>query len=372
MYERRAVPVLSKKGQVVLDLGPSTGNPRNSEGAFVKLNDGRTLFMYSRFVGDSYADDAPSCIAATYSGDGGRTWSGDEVAVRSEEHGALNVMSVSLLRMQNGDIGLFYLVRYGMHDMRLHLRRSADEGASWGNAHCCIPGPGYYVTNNDRVVRLSGGRLLIPAAYHKMIRETKEDLGSWDRRGIVYFFYSDDDGDTWMESRNFCSLNVPHIDSGLQEPGVVELSNGVLWAWARTSAGRQYEMFSRDKGKTWSPAVPSQFTSPNSPLSMKRVPECGHLLAVWNPVPNFLTRDTDPVFAGRTPLIGAVSKDEGESWQSHFAVETEEDKGGFCYTAIHFVQDAVLLAYCAGGPEDRNCTARLKIRRILLEDMQAG
>jgi hypothetical protein len=64
---------MDKKGKVVLELGPSAGNPRNSEGAFIDLPDGRLLFVYSRFIGDSNADDAPSCIASRYSGDGGET-----------------------------------------------------------------------------------------------------------------------------------------------------------------------------------------------------------------------------------------------------------------------------------------------------------
>lgn len=356
-------------GTVVLDLRPSEGNPRNSEGAFLQLQDGRILFVYSRFIGETYDDTARSCIAARHSGDGGDTWTDDRIVAYPEEHNALNIMSVSLLRMKNGDIGLFYLIRYGFHDLRLHLRRSADEGQSWGEARCCLPAPGYYVTNNDRVVRLSCGRLVIPAAYHKMLGENTLEMESWDRRGIACFFHSDDDGVSWKEATNFCAIHSPHITSGLQEPGVIELTSGVLWGWARTNAGRQYEMFSVDKGQTWSTAELSQFTSPNSPLSMKRIPDNGHLLAIWNPAPNYITRNVDKGFGGRTPLIGAVSRDEGKIWENHFSVETEADKGGFCYTAIHFDKDALLLAYCAGGPEDRNCLTRVKIRKMRLADI---
>ena len=45
------------------------------------------------------------------------------------------------------------------------------------------------------------------------------------------------------------------------------------------------------------------------------------------------------------------------------------DRGGYCYTAIHFTSDAVLLAYCAGEPEDRSRLARLKVRKIRLSDI---
>lgn len=63
--------------------------------------------------------------------------------------------------------------------------------------------------------------------------------------------------------------HMAHSSSGLQEPGVVELKNGVLWAWARTDLGRQYEMFSMDGGEHWSDSQPSWFTGPCSPLSVK-------------------------------------------------------------------------------------------------------
>ena len=41
-------------GKVVAELIPSMErkNPRNSEGAFLRLKDGSVLFVYSRFKGD--------------------------------------------------------------------------------------------------------------------------------------------------------------------------------------------------------------------------------------------------------------------------------------------------------------------------------
>jgi len=363
---------MEKKGKVVLDLGPTEENPRNSEGAFIDLKDGRIMFVYSRFIGQSNADDAPSCIACRYTSDGGDTWSDDTIIAKAEEHEAHNIMSVSLLRMMNGDIGLFYFVRKARNNGRLHLRRSGDEGITWSEARCCIPGLGYYVTNNDRVVRLTGGRLIIPTSFHKMAGEVadyKVPNYKNDSRGIAHYFLSDDDGLTWREAKSFCALHAPHSKTGLQEPGVIELRNGVLWSWARTDMGFQYEMFSMDQGETWSQAVPSQFSSPRSPLSMKRMPHKGYLLAVWNPIPNYQTRAVGKKTGGRTPLIGSVSADDGRTWGEFFYLETEEDRGGYCYTAIHFVGDAVMLAYCAGVPEDGSLLARLRIRKVRLSEI---
>ena len=54
-------------GQVTAEFEPSkeSGNPRNSEGAFLGLKDGSVLFVYSRFQGDGCEDwhriSAPRC-----------------------------------------------------------------------------------------------------------------------------------------------------------------------------------------------------------------------------------------------------------------------------------------------------------------------
>lgn len=352
--------MLQIKSHVVADMGPSSGNPRNSEGAFLKLKDGRLLFAYSRFVGSSYADFSHSCIACRYSNDEGETWTETRDLFYPEEHGAINIMSVSLMRMINEDIGMFYLIRYTTDEMRLYLRRSSDEGKTWSEARPCMPEAGYYVVNNDRIIRLSSsGRLVIPASWHD----------SRGANGKACFFLSDDDGESWKRSQELCILTSKYTRSGLQEPGIIELRTGVLWAWARTDMGRQYEMFSTDQGENWSEPAPSRFTSPLSPMSVKRDHTSNQLLAIWNPIPQFPTRKFHKSTMGRFPFIGAVSGDEGENWGQPFVIELDEQRG-YCYTAIHFTEDdSVLLAYCAGGEKDQSCLARLTIRKIKLSEI---
>src|SRR5690625_1595396 len=64
--------------EITLELKPGDNNPRNSEGDFVQLNDGRLMFVYSRFVGTSRSDFGTSSLAARYSEDGGRTWTDED------------------------------------------------------------------------------------------------------------------------------------------------------------------------------------------------------------------------------------------------------------------------------------------------------
>jgi hypothetical protein len=353
----------------LLDIAPGPGNPRNSEGAFVDLRDGGLLFVYSHFVGDKASDHAKARLAARVSRDGGATWSEDAFIAIPGEDTAMNVMSVSLLRLANGDLGLFYLLRKSWHDLRMYLRRSSNEGHTWGEPLSCMPASGYYVVNNDRVVRLNSGRLVIPAALHRK-RTDRDEASALDWRGIATFFLSDDDGGTWREAANSCTLPVIHTRTGLQEPGVIELQGGMLWGWARTDLGRQYEFFSWDGGETWTLPAPSRFTSPNSPLSMKRIPGTDQLLAVWNPAPAYETRAMSRIGRDRTPLVAAVGRNP-TTWSPAWIVEGDDGvDAGYHYVAIHFGGDAVLLAYCAGGEADKGRLNRLRIRRVKLEALR--
>ena len=361
-------------GMVVAELAPSKekNNSRNSEGAFISLMDGSILFVYSRFKGDGYEDWNRSDLCVIVSKDGGKSFTDERILLTCEEENAQNIMSLSLLHMENGDIGLFYLVRHTYTMMQMYVRRSKDHGKTWGDRVLCTPQEGFFIVNNDRVVRLESGRILIPAACHRtgQLGETKGER-FLDYCSQVLFFYSDDDGYTWQAAEGKCCMpHVRNCASGLQEPGVLELGGGVLWGYARTDLGRQYEMFSVDNGNTWTTPEPSRFTSPNSPLSMKRDWN-GAIWAVWNPVPEYNSREkkTEIFTGGRTPYVIAVSSDNGQTFTEGVTFEDEEDHG-YCYCAIHFLEDGILLGYNAGGPEDGSCLARTRIRKVDWEELE--
>jgi len=84
--------------------------------------------------------------------------------------------------------------------------------------------------------------------------------------------------------------------------------------------------------------------SPVSPATIERIPGTGDLLAVWN---NNLADDPD-IAKLRTPLTAAISKDEGKTWANVKTLESDPD-GWYCYIAMEFVGDDVLLGYCAGN-----------------------
>jgi hypothetical protein len=352
------------ENKVVCDLETGPDNPRNSEGAFLELRDGRLVFAYTRFYGGG-EDNAGADIAAIYSSDSGLTWSKTpEIIVKNEA--AENVMSVSLLRLADGRAALFYLRKNGLHDCRPYMRLSTDEGKTWGAPILAIPAPGYFVVNNDRIVQLHSGRLLVPAAYHRIKGEDNKDFKNFDPRAIVLFFLSDDGGQTWVESDTWWAIPMASR-TGLQEPGLIELKDGTLFSWSRTDQGCQYGMTSADGGKTWSSPRPTPFKSPNSPLSMKRIPSTGDLLAVWNDHSGRFPFPQDhALYGGRTPLVSAVSRDEGKTWE-HFRQIENDPHSGYCYTAVDFKDKWVYLAYWLAESKSGRTVTRLRIRRADLD-----
>ena len=72
-----------------------------------------------------------------------------------------------------------------------------------------------------------------------------------------------------------------------------------------------------------------------------------------------------PVAANqRAPQAVAFSTDEAKTWGPSQLVE-DDLTGWYCYTAIHFTDDAVLLAYVAGNAEIGRLS-RLRIQRVPL------
>jgi len=343
--------------QVVLNLEPTQALPRLSEGGFVTLKSGRILFIYTQFYGGA-ADESAARLAGIYSDDRGRTWSAPKTIIENEAGN--NVMSVSLLRLRSGKIALFYLRKNSWLDCRPYLRVSTDESVTWSPPKLVVEAPGYFVLNNDRVVQLGTGRLIVPVAFHRSRAEDSRSSRSFDGRGIALWYYSDDEGLSWREADTWWALPTPSA-AGLQEPGVVELADGRLWSWARTDQGVQFGFISTDKGESWTAPAPTSLKSPLSPASIERLPGSVDLLAIFNDHSGTFPFVKDK----RTPLVAAISSDNGQSWPIRKLIESGPD-GWYCYTAVHFVEGTVLLAYCAGDSKVGGLN-RLRIRRINLD-----
>lgn len=374
--------MMATAGREVLTIHATDAHPRNTEGAFALLNDGKIMYAYSRFIGGS-EDESESDIYAVFSADDGETWYGGRTLLQKAP-GDINIMSVSFLRMQDGSLGMFFIRKTGAGKQEqgiIYLSRSYDEGLTWNDATRCISCDGYFVTNNDRVIRLKSGRVIIPTSYHPNVQS----------RAVSRFFISDDDCATFHEAKQ--SLELPFHDTvaGMQETGIAELKDGRIWAWARTAHGYQFEAFSEDQGETWSDVRPNPFfTSPLSPMGAKYIGN-EKLLAVFNPIPVFNGRFSvqgapSPhamaktvksydmyhpfmTYCGRTPLTCAVS-DGGPGEFLPLLKNLEDDPElGFCYPAILSHKDYVLIAYFFGYYKDGRAFYDGRIKKLSLDEL---
>lgn len=340
-------------------LPPGLNNPRNSEGDFITLADGRVMFIYTHFTGGA-GDHAAAHLATRTSEDGGKTWTDKDVVVVPNE-GEWNVMSVSLLRLADGRIALFYLRKNSTKDCRPVMRLSTDEAKTWSEPTRIIPDSerDYYVLNNDRVIQMKHGphkgRLVVPVAQHSFVDNKLPP-------GKVTTYFSDDNGKTWRRSETTLTSGADGKRINLQEPGVVELKDGQLLIFIRTPEGSQHLGNSSDGGKTWTDPRPSELRSPLSPASIERIPSTGDLLLAWND-----HRDIPLELKGkRTPYAVAISRDDGKTWVSAKTLEDHPD-GWYCYTAIHFVDDHVLLGHSAGNRSRGGGLSTIQITRFAVD-----
>jgi sialidase-1 len=310
-------------------VAPSTdSNKRNSEADMLVTKDGRVMLAWTEFYTSEGSDWGKARISAMYSKDGGKTWQ-DKFTLQ-ENIGTMNVMEPDLLRLRSGKIAFAFCRKNSEADCRPMFRMSLDDGKTFTDPKPVQidPYPSYTGTNNDRLVQLRSGRIVLPLWYTPDYRIDKHI------RTRVY--YSDDEGGTWKQSKTL--VDIPDSAAGAQEPGVVELKDGRLLMWMRTDKKKIFRCYSTDRGETWSTPEPMALDSPRSPQSIKRLPGTGDLLLIWNNSPE-----------QRFPLTAAISRNDGETWE-HIRNLDEDPAHTYAYTSIEFLKDRALFTYYAGPP----------------------
>ena len=357
---------MKKIGKEVAWIKTKQGNPRNGEGSFARLLDGSIVHVYTEYYGNEWEDLATARLCAIRSTDEGETWSEPFVWLEKDEN-AQNYMSPSLFRLPNGELGMFFCrneqkstgLSVSGNQFLLDSDRyvcmpvfvySQDEGKTWSDFRYCIDKDGYYCGINDGILVQKSGRIMMPLSAHYA-----------DRASEVIIVCSEDNGRTWARLPHVFDAPYADFSNGMEEPGLYEHENGELWMYARTIFGYQYQSRSKNNGVAWSQTVPNlYFTSPNAPMRVKKV--ANYTLAVFNPQGANCMR-TDYSVRGsirRTPLVCAVSRDDGASFQDfggfsdgkqmiEFAKHTylleDCDKDTYCYPSILETRDGFLCAY---------------------------
>ena len=341
---------------LTLDVCPwSHAHPRHDHQLIFPLRDGQLMLVWSEYYvnrpslirnarGATHTGDQMPCrISAKVSSDRGRTWS--ETFTLQDNTGAYNVKHPNLLRLPSGAVLFFYTEWNSSRERVIWMKRSEDDCETW-SAAVRIPQPaGFNMINNDHVLRMSTGRIILPSFNTPVIWEKGEHL-------TAFCYYSDDDGATWQMSEGRMDLPL----RGAEEPTIVERKDGALLAFLRCSLGSIHRSVSRDGGKTWSAPESTGIRAPASPPLLKRIPSTGDLLLIWN----------DNYEAGhhhqgeRTPLTSAISRDDGDTWENRKNIEVVPG-GAAAYASAFFDGDEVFVGYYFVPRLPGGAQVRLKI-----------
>lgn len=348
---------------LIHEILPSANNPRNSEGSFLAAPNGDILFAYGRFTGGA-GDDDPSDIAMIRSADGGKSFGEPEIIAKAADFGVKNIMSVSGLKLNDGRLCFWFLIKENDGTSTIGRAVSTD-GKTFQSERCeCLFPKGYYVINNDRFEMLRDGRIAVPAALHKKTFSPDGAFMKMDANASLTVFVSQD-GHSFREAGASCGLTTKIFNrfAALQEPGLFERPDGVIVMWARTTLGSQYMCASFDGMRSFTVPEPSELTSPCSPMEI--IAHEGRLFAAYNPIPAYNGR-ADGFGRDRTPLVVRISDDDGESFGALYTIGEDAERG-YCYPAMFVTGDHLLLSCCRGI--GGKCLNETGIYRIPLHDL---
>ena len=291
------------------------------------------------------------------SDDAGVTWSEPFRFMQQGKPLVGTPMKVGITRLNTGDLGMVYFreerfPHTANYDTRgFYYATSSDDGRTWSEGvPMDIPREFDMAKGNAHVLwgnftQLSTGRLIEPAYWcfggrnpevapatpspvtatigGHVVKRVADGHTYEGAMAGCYAYHSDDMGKTW--SRSTGSVMVwPLPNEGNQggfgaatEPVIIELRDGRVMMFVRTTVGRIFQSYSEDGGDHWSLARPTELASGEVPCWLSRLKTTGDLLVIWNQA------SAEEICKGysRGRLSVAVSRDEGRSWESFRTVE---------------------------------------------------
>lgn len=207
-------------------------------------------------------------------------------------------------------IYLFYKVGHNIPQWQTRLMQSADHGASWSAPRPLVSGDvGGRGPVRSRPIVLANGDWLAPASI---------EGEHWH----CFVDRSTDAGNTW-QAGPIIPLTTPPTHKGTIQPTLWQSQPGHVHMLMRSTERRIYRSDSTDGGWTWCPAYPTDLPNNNSGIDIVRWPD-GSLFLAYNPVAEN--------WGKRTPLVLALSTDNGHTWPHVFTLEDEP--GEYSYPTV--------------------------------------
>ncbi|WP_438479732.1 exo-alpha-sialidase [Oleiharenicola lentus] len=313
--------------------------------------------------------------------DGGLTWSEPRLAFKLPGRA---YYAVKVLEAPDGTLHAIFHVHgkgEGGHRGNLyevyHVRRELGA-AEWTPARRFVPG---YVGSIRGFVQLPGGRLLAGVARAIPARgqapASGPDFGWHD----TYVYWSGDRGETWHESPDHLRIELTTKNTtryGAIEPVLLPLADGRVWMLVRDRQGRLWQSFSNDRGERWSPVVPTDFISSDSPAELLRLRD-GAIVLFSNPCQNW-SNPRSYAMGGREVLTAGLSQDEGLTWKGFREIlhETAAKAGGdrgTAYASAVETRDGKIAVVSGQGHGKRAIVLfdpRWLLERKVADDLGAG
>lgn len=279
--------------------------PRNVEATILPFDDGRLYLAYSAGERADHVDggmpEGGIRIMGRWSDDEGESWS-KPFLVR-ECLGVPNAMEPSFVRLPGGRVLQAYMQRdtyvnggdpFGqMYPMLTH---SDDDCQTWSEPERITGSQSEFFITNDRLIRLSTGRILLPVV-------TAPEMAS------VRAWLSDDEGVTWRKSEG--ALQAPD-QVRYSYPIAVELADGNVALLLQNSTGCLHVAQSGDGGDSWTLVSQGGPTPCPATCNACRLPDSSDLLLIWNN------------HTQRTNLTSAISRDNGQTWTNYRLLESQQ------------------------------------------------
>ncbi len=212
-----------------------------------------------------------------------------------------------------GALSLYFVVlsEPWWSDSLLVAIKSFDNGQTWSAPVLISPERGLMCRTN--IIRLQNGWLLLP-----VYRE---------RQFAPMVLRSNDNGQTW-EIAGDTTVSGKAI-----QPAIIELSNGTVAMYLRTTIGRIFVSHSFNSGASWTASQPTVLRNPNSSVAAIRIAD-GRLLLAYNP-------EAD----SRETLALSVSDDDGQTWSDPDVIAAQRNAEYSYPTLYQACQGAVHVVF---------------------------